>query len=136
MKIEVGTTLKWHGRDVICSSTRHDHETKFAHESSVEMRASLAELLNCQFMAVEMDLFEVGDVVDIEYQRVELQVPGRHIFYLYPYYKVKRMGDDGHKQTRTDEMGSSGVGSSADNSISPDSAKTEASSYKVAVGAA
>lgn len=132
MKIEVGTTLKWHGRDVICSSTRHDRETKFASEDSVALRAGLMELLNCQFMAIEVDEFIAGDVVEIEYQRVELQVPGRHIFYLYPYYKVKRMNDDGHEQTRVDEVGHSGLGSS-NASTGPSSTKTEASSYKVAV---
>lgn len=96
MKIEVGMTLKWRGYDVICASTRHDHETKFAPEDSVAMRSGLAELLNCTFMQLEMDNFVEGDVVDVEYQRVELQVPGRHIFFLYPYYKVKRRSDGGY----------------------------------------
>lgn len=89
MKIEVGMSLRWQGRDVICSSTRHDRETKFASESSEEVKKWLTDLLNCTYMQLEIDEFKQGDVVDVEYQRVELQVPGHHIFYLYPYYKVK-----------------------------------------------
>lgn len=111
MKIEVGMGLKWQGRDVLCTSTRHDRETKFASESSAVMKASLSELFNCKFMALEIESFEVGDVIDVEYQRVELQVPGRHIFYLYPYYKASLKGE---KDGRSGDEGAGGEASAGE----------------------
>jgi hypothetical protein len=93
MRIKVGMNLKWLGQDVTVITITHLNESYIAPVCSEDTEVYMLGQTNSTFKVVNIDKFNAGDFVNVEYQSVEMQDKKGSIYYLYPYYNVKKEGE-------------------------------------------
>jgi hypothetical protein len=94
-KVEVGSQLKWQGRSVVCTSIHTHQETCYARVDSIVMRHDMNNSCNVKIITQEWDDFGEDEIISIEYQKIELTEPGKNLYFLFSYYKVKKEQLDG-----------------------------------------
>jgi hypothetical protein len=103
MKIEVGTQLRWQGRPVVCTRICTNSEQRLAPQHSAEWRTELATYSNVKILAQHFDDFSEGEQIRVEWQVLELVEIGRNIFFLYPYFNVRKESSNGPKGIETSD---------------------------------
>ena len=89
-KIEVGCQLSWQGRKAICTSIATETVTMVSSYNTENWRQLRSGHSNVKTLAEEWGDFDAGDIVKLEYQRVTLEIPGEHMYYIFPYFKVRK----------------------------------------------
>lgn len=134
MQVSVGSVIHFRNQDWICTKIIKLQSTSFARQDSAIWRAERERISNCKHVVLEIDSFAEGDVINVDYEYVELQVPGKDLFFLYNYYKVKKESLDGQQgskaaveQSSSDEAQGTGQGDQSGTSAGapPPSADSE-----------
>lgn len=95
MEINVGSRLKWRGRDVVCTSILSQRETCFAPADSIEIQSNINRPENVKYLNTDIGEFDQGDLVTFDFMKLELTEIGKGLFYIYNRYSVKREGLNG-----------------------------------------
>jgi len=103
VQINVGSRLKWKGKDVVCISIATTKETCLAEDSSLTMQANLNRLENCKYLHMEIDEFEAGDLISFDYLKLQLSEPGHGIYFIYTHFKVKKETLNGSSGSETSD---------------------------------
>ncbi len=111
MEINVGSALVYKGRNYICIAVEQINIEEIAKEDSASQRNYYTTTENVRVLAMEIDIFHVGDITHKVAERITLECPGVDIVFIYTKVKITKK-----ENTSDGEHGvENGVGKGSDN---------------------
>jgi len=110
MEVNVGTALNYKGRSYICIAVEKIDVEEIAKEDSASLRNYYATTENVRVLQMEIDIFQVGDIIHRTGERITLECPGVDVQFVYTAVRITKKEDLNNEEQRAENR----VGQSSD----------------------